>query len=112
MHYYPLEKYHFYIHGNRVIAVSTYAGKTVRGVAVCSPEDKFNLQRGKELAAARCNAKIAQKRVNRAHNRLIEAGAEVIKTKEHLSKMGTYYEDAVAALDNAQREIERIQREL
>lgn len=28
---YPIEKYKFYTNGSRVIAVSTYAGKTVRG---------------------------------------------------------------------------------
>ena len=34
---FPLEKYRYYVDGNRVIAVSTYCGKTVRGVAVCHP---------------------------------------------------------------------------
>ena len=34
---YPTEKYRYYTNGRRVIAVSTYAGKTVRGVATCDP---------------------------------------------------------------------------
>lgn len=101
MHNYPLEKYHFYVHGNRVIAVSTYAGRTVRGVAVCSTEDSFDLQRGKELAAARCNQKIAEKRVARAHKRLNEATQDVAAAMRHRDKMDTYYEDAIVAFDEA-----------
>ena len=40
---YPIEKYKFYTNGSRVIAVSSYAGKTVRGVAVCHAGDTFSL---------------------------------------------------------------------
>ena len=43
---YPIEKYKFYTNGSRVIAVSTYAGKTVRGVAVCHAGDAFSLEKG------------------------------------------------------------------
>ena len=50
---YPIEKYKFYTNGSRVIAVSTYAGKTVRGVAVCHAGDTFSLEKGKKLAALR-----------------------------------------------------------
>ena len=32
-------KYKYYTAGNKVIAVSTYAGKTVKGVAKCDPKD-------------------------------------------------------------------------
>lgn len=40
---YPIEKYRYYTNGQRVIAVSTYAGKTVRGVAACDPNDTFSM---------------------------------------------------------------------
>ena len=69
---YPIDKYQFYlarkINGDpyRVVAVSTYEGRTVRGVAKCDPRDEFNIEKGKMLAAARCNAKVAQKRAKRA----------------------------------------------
>lgn len=109
MHNYPLEKYHFYQHGNRIIAVSTYAGRTVRGVAVCSADDQFDVQRGKELAAARCNQKIAQKRVARAYKRLNEAANEVAVAMHHRDKMDTYYEDAIVAFDEASRAIESLE---
>lgn len=56
-----------------VVAVSRYAGKTVRGVAKCHPNDEFNELFGINLAVARCNLKVAQKREARANNRYIEA---------------------------------------
>ena len=69
---YPIEKYKFYTNGSRVIAVSTYAGKTVRGVAVCHAGDTFSLEKGKKLAALRCAEKIAKKRVARANQKVDE----------------------------------------
>lgn len=39
---------------NDVIAVSTYAGKTVKGIAKCDPRDTFDIDKGVEIAEARC----------------------------------------------------------
>lgn len=55
-------KYKFYYNGNEVIAVSTFAGKTIKAKVKCNPEDVFDVEKGKQLAAARCNLKIAKKR--------------------------------------------------
>lgn len=60
------DNYKYVVTPTKVIALSTYAGKVVRGVAKCSPQDKFDVDYGKELAAARCNLKVAQKRLKRA----------------------------------------------
>lgn len=57
-------KYKYFTNGeNMVVAVSSYKGRTIRGVAKCSEEDEFDLETGKKLAAARCALKIAEKRV-------------------------------------------------
>lgn len=57
-------KYRYYTNGkNVVVAVASYAGRTVRGVAKCSDQDEFDLETGKKLAAARCAVKIARERV-------------------------------------------------
>lgn len=98
---YPLEKYRFYTNGRKVIAVSTYAGKTVRGVAVCHADDNFDLETGKRLAAARCNEKIAEKRMERAANKMFIAGLDVAKAQEHLKEMQEYYNDAYLAFNEA-----------
>ena len=64
--------YRYIVTPNKVIAISSFAGKTVRGVAKCHPGDVFNEEIGKELAAARCGRKIAEKRFNRACDRCDE----------------------------------------
>lgn len=56
-------KYKYYTNGkNIVVAVASYAGRTIRGVAKCNELDEFDFETGKELAAARCAVKIAKER--------------------------------------------------
>lgn len=56
-------KYRYYTNGEIVVAVASYKGRTIRGVAKCSEQDEFDLETGKKLAAARCAMKIARERV-------------------------------------------------
>ena len=65
--------YRIYETPNKVIAVSSFAGQTVRGVAKCNPADEFDAEKGAALAAARCGLKIAQKRTKRAYAKVDEA---------------------------------------
>lgn len=88
---YPLEKYRFYIdEKNQVIAISTYAGRYVKGVAKCDPRDKFDLEKGKKLAAARCAVKIAEKRVKQANSKYMEATLEAEKKFAYAHEMLDY----------------------
>lgn len=98
---YPIEKYKFYTNGNKVIAVSTYAGKTVRGVAKCDNRDEFDLEKGKKLAAARCALKIAKKRQFRAYRKHVEAVFNLDKAYEKVNEANSYLEDS----DNALMEV-------
>lgn len=95
---YPIEKYKFYTNGSRVIAVSTYAGRTVRGIAVCHDGDEFSLEKGKQLAALRCAEKIARKRLNRAMKKVNEARSAWIEAKAYLDRMIDYKFDATYEL--------------
>lgn len=70
---YPLDKYRYYKHeladgSIEIFAVSSYAGKTVKGKARCHAKDieNFDEEKGKQLAALRCDLKIAEKRMARA----------------------------------------------
>lgn len=88
--------------GQRVIiAMSTYEGKVVRGIAKCDPGDEYVEKDGKKLAAARCNEKIATKRENRAKRKLAEAKAQLIMAQKHFADMENYYNDAFNANSNA-----------
>ena len=98
---YPIEKYKFYQSGNKVIAVSRYAGRTVKGTAKCAPEDTFDLEKGKKIAAARCAVRIAEKRFDRAKRKENEAYVVLRAAEKHLDKMSAYFSDAGYALDDA-----------
>lgn len=92
-------KYKYVIHTRKdgckeVIALSTYAKKTVKGVAKCAPEDAFNEENGKKLAAARCNVRVSSLRVKRARHKFHEAMAILDAAKEYYRDMAVYLEES------------------
>ena len=97
-------KYRYYTNGeNVVVAVASYKGRTIRGVAKCSEQDEFDLEVGKKLAAARCAMKIARERVK---------GAKVQRDmwQDILAYYAAQYEKWDARYDDA-LEIEKQARE-
>ena len=78
-----------------VVAMSTFAGKVVSGVAHCAPGDTFDVEVGKQLAAARCNLKIAEKRMKRAEWQHSDALEALTFWIEQEAKMKKYDEDSV-----------------
>ena len=113
---YPLTKYKFYQYKNNkggitVVAVSTYAGRTVKGYAKCDPADEFDLEKGKQLAAARCNLKIAQKRQMRAAEKYMEASFAVDAAIDKFDSMKQYYMDSVDQVDEAAEELRNLIQE-
>lgn len=94
--------YNFYNNGQKVIAVSSYAGRTVRGVARCAENDEFDLEKGQALASARCNLKIAEKRQKRAERKFLEAKEMEEKAKAHTKEMRKYFRDSNIALEEAE----------
>jgi hypothetical protein len=77
-----------------VIAVSSFAGKRVRGVAKCSPEDTFDLETGVKLAILRCDLAIAMKKVKRAAVKIKNAEAELVNAKKEWEIVHKYAMDA------------------
>lgn len=109
---YPIEKYKYVIrparvdadgteHGPVVIAISHYAGKTVRGVAKCAPNDVFDESYGKQLAAARCDAIIAEKRMKRYAEKTAEAYRKMYETISFCEKMVHGHSDACKEYNDA-----------
>lgn len=88
----------------RVIAVSKYKGNSVRGVAKCGPDDKFDIEKGETLAIARCLKKIAQKRYADIQRNLIKAQIAAENAKARYNKMSVkaseYYHEMLAYEDN------------
>ena len=92
----------------RVVAISSFAGKPVKGYADCHPNDEFNLAYGQTLAAARCAEKIAAKRMKRAYSKVDEAKAQVNAALAHLEKMMRYESDAEANYNIASYELAQV----
>ena len=113
---YSLDKYKFYQFKNdnggmTIVAASTYAGKTVKGYAKCDPRDEFDIEKGKKLAAARCNLKIAEKRKMRAGNKYIEASIEADQATEYFDRMKQYFMDADDQVDEARTELNELMKD-
>lgn len=105
-----MAKYKFYTDNNKeVIVVSTYARKNVRGVARCNPQDDFNYEIGKQIAKARCDLKIAEKRVKRARAReRYDAATEAFnKATVEVNKATKYLLSAEKVSVDASKELEK-----
>jgi hypothetical protein len=102
-------KYEFYSDNkSKVIAVSHYAGKVVRGVAKCNPTDDFDIEAGKEIAKARCDAKVATKRAARAKLKKERAYQAYLAASDYADDMNDYCEEAEYAASMVNKELEAI----
>lgn len=108
-----MARYQTYTVGERkVIVVSRYAGRVVRGVAKCSPGDTYNLQKGEKLARLRCDAKISEKRVARAQEAYADAFKKLAAAQKHVAAMHEYINDAVAEKNKVLAELTKLEAEL
>lgn len=107
---YPIEKYKFIVipEKRKIIAISHYQGKVVKATAVCHPNDKFDLEKGKELAAARCNEKVAEKRLRRAIQKLNEADDIYYRAMNKYANMVAYKSDAIEEKIAARKKVEEL----
>ena len=88
-------RYKFYASGNKVVCVSSYAKRAVRGVAKCNTEqDTFELEVGKKLAQLRCDKNIATRRHKRAAQQYVAAMQAVADAEATMLKMRKYFEDS------------------
>ena len=114
---YPVEKYTVIVHqhpeycGVETIAFSTYAGKVVYGKAICRDGDNYDEAYGRDLAIARCAAKIAKKRAARAERLLRDAERQSIEAKRYMDKMKRYALDATAEVAETGAEVEKLLNE-
>jgi hypothetical protein len=109
---YDVSKYKCYAYEDKdnnniptCVAISTYAGKKVKGFAKLDPKDEFNWEAGRDLAIARCNAKIAKKRKARAAKKLAEAEEILAMAQAHYDDMVDYLANSTDALFEAEDHI-------
>ena len=110
---FPIERYKFVERPMKngtvqVIAISTYMGKVVKGVANCSPEDSYDFTTGMELAAARCGLKIAYKRHSRALAKREEAKRMLEEAQNYLERMNEYAYDSAEEVREAETNLNKL----
>ena len=91
-----------------VVAISTYAGKTVKGYAKCHPDDTWDWEKGKALAIARCAEKIAAKRNARATRKAAEAQDILAEAIAYLNDMLDYQINSADELAIANAEVNKL----
>ena len=110
---FPIDRYHFYYFDDKqgrkhIVAASTYAGKTVRGEAICSTDDAYSVELGKTLAAARCDLKVAEKRAKNANKVYNEAcyEADIAYMVKH--KASIYKSDSEKEVKESKKRLQQI----
>ena len=91
-----------------IIATATYAGKTVRGVAKCDPQDEFDYEKGATLAVVRCALKIAKKRLKRSKERLHNATTTLDWATKYLNESKEFVESANEEVRQISKNLEEI----
>ena len=86
---------------NTTYVVTSYAGKPVRAKAKCNPGDGYNKAYGEDLALARVDVKVAEKRYANAQKKYNEAMEAAFRANKYLHDMEDYLNDAAYALDQA-----------
>lgn len=118
---YPIEKYNFVTYDKKnedgtvtkvTVAMSTYSGRLVKGVAKCVSTDSYDPEVGKKLAAARCDAKVCKKRKTRAEEKYTEALVSLENLETYVRKMGNYYSDAKNEYDESLNRLKELEKEL
>lgn len=99
------DKYKIYSSDHEVVAVSTYAGRTVRGMAKCHPDDQMDYDKGVNLAKARCHMKIAAKRRKRSEKKMLEAYKQVTEAVAYYNRMVDYNKDSIEDFLAAENEV-------
>lgn len=104
-----MSRYQTYLAGEKkIVVVSRYAGKVVRGVAKCSPGDTYDVEKGEKLARLRCDEKIAEKRVARSQEAYVEAVANLMNAQKRVNAMKQYMDDAAAECDEVKEALAKL----
>lgn len=93
-----MAKYKYIVDGKKVICLSSYGGKTARGIAKCNDVDTFDETVGKPLAKLRCDVKIAKRRVKHASTQYAAALSAAAIANARVQKMRQFSEDAALSL--------------
>ncbi|MCD8210670.1 MAG: hypothetical protein LUC37_03895 [Prevotella sp.] len=102
-----------------IVAVAGYNGKYIRGIAKCCPEDNFDIDLGKSLAAARVNLKIEREKAKNAEEILSVTTRTLSQTmdnfknaEENLSKNAKILSQAIDNFKEAEEKLSKTTKTL
>lgn len=110
---FPLEKYKYYVNEEEglVVAVQTFAHRKYSGIARCAKSDTFDVEKGKRIAALKCNKKITKARLKYAE-REYDIASDWANDAENLrKKLAVYYLLSKDEYDEAVEELEKCIKE-
>ncbi len=105
-----MSRYKFIKTDNKIICLSTYAKKPVRGVAKCSPHDEFDFEIGAKLAKLRCDVKVCEKRLANARYRYSEAVDILNEAMKYYDSMWEYYMDSLTNYKESEIELKEFEK--
>lgn len=94
-----------------IIAISYYRGKTIKGIAKCSPEDEYNEELGRKIAEARCNEAVNRYRLKGAYANCEQLVIEAENIKRKLQKASKYLIETQKQYDISVEKINNIMEE-
>lgn len=105
--------YHIDVEGKKVVCLTRYAGRVVRGIAKCNPEyDEFNIETGKQLAKLRCEAKVAAKRAKTCKRRFEEATIMYVAAKKNELRSRVAYKESLNDINAANKALADFENKL
>lgn len=105
---YKYYSFHVDEESRKVVAVTHYAGRAVRGIAKCAPEDTFDVETGCKIAVARAEKKVARAKVRNAAEKYLQAAKVADAAEKRFDDMKQYYMDAIDQLDQAELDLENL----
>lgn len=102
---FPIERYTFEFkpETNTIIAIQTWAGNPVKGYAHLHPEDNYNEEFGKALAAARCDMKISAKRKKYLKQKMLDALSKLEQAEQEYISIHEQYQRALQTYNDAEK---------
>ena len=107
-----MRQYTYHVTEDKVYCITKFAGKAIKGVAKCDPEDTFNLDTGKGLSKCRCNAKIATKKHKIACDKLEEARTRLIEATKYMHIALENFNDTYKKMCEVNLELEEFENKL
>ena len=105
--------YFYSVGNNKVVCITHYRGKSIRGIAKCDTEyDLFDPEVGMKLAKLRCDLKVAEKKMHDREDSKL-AAEKALKTAEaHYVSTTRRHQVAVNNYNDSLRELIEFENKL